>query len=220
MALILNIDTALETASVCLAIDGFPLEILENHEQRDHAAWLHIAIENLLRSSQKKITQLEAVAVSNGPGSYTGLRIGLSAAKGFCYSLSIPLITIPTVESIAFSAKDEPGDLIVPLIDARRNEVFTAVYDRQIRVKISTYALIIQPDSFAPLLAENKIIFCGNAIEKTRKILCHNNAFFSAVKADVRHVSALSEVQYNKKGFADLAYCEPFYIKEFQSTSR
>jgi len=220
MSLILNIDTALEKASASIAVNGKSLEWRGNNEMRDHAAWLHTAINDMLKCCGKKLIELDAVAVSNGPGSYTGLRIGLSTAKGFCYSLKIPLITIPTVEVMAFAVKDEPGDLIIPLIDARRNEVFTAIYDKSIRVKNSTYALVIQPDSFDKLLGENKIIFCGNAIDKTRKLIQHENALYSPITADARHLSALSGQRFLEKAFADLAYSEPFYVKDFHSTIR
>ncbi len=220
MSLILNIDTALDSASVCVAENGLPLQALSNTEQRDHAAWIHHAIENILGAANKELKDLDAVAVSNGPGSYTGLRIGLSTAKGLCYALNIPLITVPTVEIMAYSVKDEEGDLIIPLIDARRNEVFTAVYDKQIRVKNSTYALIIQPDSFKDLLSESIIIFCGNGVEKTKKIIVHENARYSSLPTDARHLSALSRQYYLEKSFADLAYSEPFYIKDFHTTVR
>lgn len=220
MALILNIDTALDFASVCLAENGEPLQTLSNTEQRDHAAWIHRSIENILESANKELKELDAIAVSNGPGSYTGLRIGLSTAKGLCYALNIPLITVPTVEIIAYSVKDEDGDLIIPLIDARRNEVFTAIYDKQIRVKNSTYALIIQPDSFAGLLTNNILIFCGNGVEKTKKIIVHENARYSSLPTDARHLSTISRQYYLERSFADLAYSEPFYIKDFHTTVR
>src|SRR5215208_5364975 len=128
MSFILNIDTALETASVSLANNGRMLQSLVSESQKDHASWLHPAIKILLEKQGIGMDQLVAVGVSNGPGSYTGLRVGLSTAKGFCYALNIPLITIGTLKLMAFSARDEAEDLICPMIDARRMEVYTAIY--------------------------------------------------------------------------------------------
>src|SRR5205814_5136447 len=145
MALIFNIDTALEIASLGLAEDGIMIQSIENDQQKDHAAWIHVAIKNLFEKTGKTIDQLDAVAVSNGPGSYTGLRVGLSTAKGLCYALNIPLITVGTLQVMALNAvqalaksdlqsadhggENELGDILFcPMIDARRMEVFTAVY--------------------------------------------------------------------------------------------
>ena len=217
MNLILNIDTALVNASVCLADEGTPLAMLKNNNQKDHAAWLHQAIEELFLNTRYQLKELKAVAVSNGPGSYTGLRVGLASAKGICYALSIPLITISTMEIIAFSVKDKAEDLVVPLVDARREEVFTAVYDREIRVKNSTYAMILEPGTFGDLLDSHKIIFCGNAIEKLRKYVDHPNASFSKLEHDAGLFSPLSHMYFVKKMFADLSAAEPFYVKEFHS---
>lgn len=217
MSLILNIDTALEKASICLAENGRPLLFSNTEEQKDIASWLHPAIQQLLRESGKELKELSAIAVSNGPGSYTGLRIGLSAAKGLCYALGCPLITIHSTELLAFAVKDAAEDLIIPLIDARRNEVFTAVYDRFMRVKNSTYAMVLEPRSFSSVLEDHKIIFAGTAIGKARNFISHPNAQFSEVLGDARHLSALSELRHVQKDYADLAYTEPFYSKEFHS---
>ena len=217
MPLILNIDTALEKASVCLAENGNSLCFSSTGEQKDVAAWLHPAIRDLFSQSGKEMKELAAIAVSNGPGSYTGLRIGLSAAKGFCYALGFPLITIPTPEVLALAVKEEAEDLIVPLIDARRNEVFTAVYDRFMRVKNSTYTLILEPRSFASLLEEHKIIFTGTAVEKARNFIQHPRAQFSEVLGDAKQLAVISEQRWVQNEFADLAYTEPFYTKEFYS---
>jgi tRNA threonylcarbamoyladenosine biosynthesis protein TsaB len=219
MALILNIDTAQEIASICVAENASVLAINHNEEQQDHAAWLHLAIGELLKKTGKTRSQLEAIAVSNGPGSYTGLRIGLSTAKGLCYALNVPLILISTLEMIAYASKDQEGDLLVPMIDARRMEVFTAIYDKQIRVKNSTHTLILQPGSFGDLLDVHKLIFCGNGSGKARKLITHSNAVYSPVRADTGHLSALSESCHREKDFADLAYSEPFYSKDFHSTT-
>jgi tRNA threonylcarbamoyladenosine biosynthesis protein TsaB len=219
MAVILNIDTALDKASVCLASEGAVIGYSENSTQQDHAAWLHLAIRDVFNSANKKFTELDAVAVNMGPGSYTGLRIGLASAKGLCYALNCPLIGVPSTEILAFAVKEEAEDLIIPLIDARRNEVFTAVYDRVMRVKNSPYALILQPFCFDTLLEGHKIIFCGNAVDKSRHFIRHNHAAFSEMAGDARQLSAISELRYLVHEFTDLAYSEPFYTKEFHSGS-
>ena len=147
MALILNIDTSLETASVCLAKDAVAVKLLINENQRDHASWIHNAIHLALQDSGCLITELEAVAVSNGPGSYTGLRVGLATAKGLCYGLGIPLITISTLKMMATAVKHKASDLICPMIDARRMEVFTAVYNKDLLELSPAQAMIIDETS-------------------------------------------------------------------------
>ena len=160
---------------------------------------------------------LDAVAVSVGPGSYTGLRVGLAAAKGFCYALNIPLITVNSLKIIAAAAKDETIDFICPLIDARRMEVFTALYDKDLQEKNAPHALIVDENSFASLLVSGKILFCGNGIRKLQPFISNSNAFFSHKMADASHLASLSFPCYCKNEFADLAYAEPLYIKEFYS---
>lgn len=217
MSLILNIDTALDTASVCLSEDGNELQLSCSENQKDHASWLHTEIAGLLQKSGKRIKDLDAVAVSIGPGSYTGLRVGLAAAKGFCYALNIPLITVNSLKIIALAAKDETIDIICPLIDARRMEVFTAVYDKDLREKNSPHTLVIDENSFASLLLTGKILFCGNGVKKLQPLISNSNALFSNKIADASHLARLSFPCYNKNEFSDLAYAEPLYIKEFYS---
>lgn len=217
MSLILNIDTALDTASVCLSENGKELQLSFSENQKDHALWLHTEITALMHQSGKNMKELNAVAVSVGPGSYTGLRVGLAAAKGFCYALNIPLITINSLKILALAAIDEAIDTICPLIDARRMEVFTAVYDKDLKEKVSPHALVVNENSFASLLLSGKILFCGNGVKKLQPLISHNNAHFSNKMADASHLARLSFPCYTKKEFADLAYAEPLYIKEFYS---
>src|SRR5687767_10771942 len=148
MSLILNIDTALDTASVCLANKGEVLHLVVNEFPKDHSGWLHPAISELLQKSGYEIRDLSALAVSIGPGSYTGLRVGLSTAKGFCFALNLPLITIGTLQMMAYSVKDENADLLCPVIDARRNEVFTAVYDKNLEPVLPAQSMIAGENSF------------------------------------------------------------------------
>jgi len=220
MSLILNIDTALERASVCLAKDGHALEVAINDNQKDHALWLHNAVDDLLKKTGNSVAQLEGVAVTIGPGSYTGLRVGLAAAKGLCYVLKIPLITINTLEVIAFAVKEEAAGLICPMIDARRMEVFTALYDKHLNEKQSPQAIIIDETSFVTILSANNILFCGNGHKKFQALCTNPHAFFSENVADASHLAQLSFPRFSSNTFADLAYTEPLYIKEFYSPER
>jgi tRNA threonylcarbamoyladenosine biosynthesis protein TsaB len=217
MALILNIDTALDRATIALSENDEVIQFSDNDNRQDHAAWIHTAINQMMQAAGRRINELDAVALSNGPGSYTGLRIGLATAKGICYALKIPLITIPTTELLAWAVRELATDLIVPLVDARRDEVFTAVYDKVMRVKNSTYALVLSSGAFGELLSTHKILFCGNAVEKLRRFVTHPNAAFGPFKGDARDLSALSARRFAEEDFADLAYSEPFYVKDFHS---
>jgi tRNA threonylcarbamoyladenosine biosynthesis protein TsaB len=220
MSLILNIDTALDTASICLTKDNEVLELMTNDNQKDHAAWLHPAITGILSNNNYTINELEAIAVSIGPGSYTGLRVGLASAKGLCYALNIPLITLNTLKIIAFAAKDEAVELICPVIDARRMEVFTAVYTKALWEKISPHAMIADENSFASALSSGHLLFCGNGCKKLQAVISHKNAAFSNTKANASHLARLSYNCFMENEFSELAYTEPLYIKEFYSPDR
>ena len=228
MALILNIDTSQDTACVSLADDGVAITAITNETQKDHAAWIHHAIEKLFRETGYKINDLVAVGASNGPGSYTGLRIGLSTAKGLCYALKIPLIAAGTLEVMALNAvqclglsakshmEHELGDvLICPMIDARRMEVFTAVYDIQLNEVVKPQALVLNPTTFASILERQKILFLGNGSQKFQQVSQHlENAMF---KNFPLNPSALATIIYRNfigNNFAGLAYTEPLYLKE------
>jgi tRNA threonylcarbamoyladenosine biosynthesis protein TsaB len=220
MSLILNIDTALDTASVCLSKDNELLHMAVNENQKDHATWLHTAIAEVLQKTGHTINELRAVAVSIGPGSYTGLRVGLASAKGFCYALNIPLIAISTLKMIALATKNDRvihENMICPMIDARRMEVFTAMYDiNLIEVRTAT-AMIIDENSFSAMLESNRILFCGNGCKKLQKIITSPNALFSNTAANAWHLAQLAFNCFRNKEFASLAYIEPLYIKEFYS---
>jgi len=220
MALILNIDTALESASICLASDDNILELSTNENQKDHAAWLHSAIADLLKKTGKSINDLDAVAVSIGPGSYTGLRVGLASAKGLCYALNIPLLAVSTLKMIAIAAKEKSNVVtyICPLIDARRMEVFTSLYDRSLNEINAPFAMIIDENSFANILASSKILFCGSGSKKLQTVIKSENALFNYEAANASHLSQLSYYSFRNREFADLAYAEPLYIKEFYSS--
>jgi len=226
MAILLHIDTALEIASVALSIDERCIDEKTNIIQNDHAAWLHTAIEELLKNNSYEPRDLDAIAVTIGPGSYTGLRVGLSTAKGLCYALQKPLLTLSSLELLASvvtipkeraEASLNPSVLICPLIDARRMEVYYALYDQTLTQLVPPAALVLDQNSFAETLHGKKIIFCGNATEKFKKVCPHPHAQYSAQPAGAREMTPLAFKKYVKKEFADLAYSAPLYIKEFET---
>lgn len=219
MALILNIDTSTEKASVFIAENGIPLSIRVNEIQKEHASFLHLAIKDLLEERKIQITKLNAVAVIEGPGSYTGLRVSLSAAKGICYALSLPLITVGTLPCIArasIALNPDPGALYCAMVDARRMEVFTAIYDYDLKPIEEGHALILDNNSLSEYL-KRKIVFAGNGCRKFQQVYSHQDAIFIT---DISITNALSQMSFElfqQKKFADLAYSEPLYIKDFQS---
>ena len=225
MALILNIDTALDKAYISLAENKKGLGYAINETTRDHAAWMQPAIDKLIKESGFRIADLNAIGVSIGPGSYTGLRIGLSTAKGLCFALKIPLITINTLEIMAFSAINEiethDPDLfsqnlfICPMIDARRMEVFAAVYNSSLIKIYEPHSRILDALAFDELLRRQKILFLGNGSLKFQQVCQNANAIF---KKTALNPFALSELTYKNfigNNFATLAYAEPLYLKEF-----
>lgn len=214
---ILNIDTAVQTASICLAIDGQKVGAKINPSQADHAAWLQPAIATLLLEHNLSIQDIAAVAVSAGPGSYTGLRVGMATAKGLCYALNKPLILINTLQMMAVSVLNEPSSFICPMIDARRMEVFTAVYDHSLNTIVEPHNCILTENSFMELLAQEQVIFFGNGSKKFERILCHSNAIFKDVETTAEQMVSLGYQSFLKRAFANLAYSEPFYGKEFYS---
>lgn len=215
MSLLLNIDTALETGSVCLANSATIIGSSVNHHQHDHAAWLHPAIHDLLHHNKLEAAQLDAIAVTIGPGSYTGLRIGLSAAKGLCYALSKPLITISTLEVLASLTVDEAQQLICPVIDARRMEIFAALYNKDLQLIREPGAMVLQQDSFSDILSDLQILFCGNAVTKMQPLITSPNASFINRTPTATHLAPLAYQRFTSGLFADLAYTEPLYLKEF-----
>lgn len=217
MGLILYIDTALDVASLTLAQDNKLLAFAKNEQQNDHASWIHTAIQQLLNEGKKEPKQLDAVAVTSGPGSYTGLRVGLSTAKGLCYALQKPLLTIPTLELIASTIKSSHNSLIVPMIDARRMEVFTATYTNTLQELTAPHALILDENSFSEELKKQPIFFCGNGAAKFQAICNSPNANFESKSATAVEMIPLGLKLFQEKSFTNLAYSAPLYVKEFQS---
>lgn len=229
MALLLHIDTATTHAGVCLSQDRTVLHMLESPELQQHAAFVQPAIQQLLLHTKHRLSEVDAVCVTAGPGSYTGLRVGLATAKGMAYALQKPLILLNTLEVMAqglLTEKTEaaqtfdPATLLCPMIDARRMEVFTAVYDLSLQTIHPPQAMVLDAQSFAAQLKEKQMIFCGNGHDKLKLLLQDHHAMFSTHRHHVSDMVPLAHQAYEKQVFADLAYAEPFYVKAFYSPGR
>ncbi|HEU4861517.1 MAG TPA: tRNA (adenosine(37)-N6)-threonylcarbamoyltransferase complex dimerization subunit type 1 TsaB [Chitinophagaceae bacterium] len=220
MALILNIDTAIDSASVCLAKDAEVLSIVKNEKQKDHAAWLHLAIKEVFEKNSLELKTIDATAVTGGPGSYTGLRIGMATVKGICYALAKPMIVLNTLEVMANAAKNEDADLLCPMIDARRMEVFTAMYSKDLQTIKKPAAITLNEKSFDEELSKHSICFFGNGSNKFRSIKKNKNALFILIDTDASYMVSLSEDKFRQKEFAELAYAEPLYLKEFYTPAK
>ena len=221
MSYIINIDTATETAHISIAQDGKLLYNLNNSLQKDHGAFVQTAIEQLLKTAALSFTDIDAVAVTAGPGSYTGLRVGLASAKGLCYALHKPLLALNTLEVLTTAAKtflnDQPGVLYCPMIDARRMEVFTALYKNTLSALLPPCAMVLTENSFLNYLEKDKIVFFGNGANKWQQVCTHPNASFIAFSNIPLAMAYLSNNYFLQQNFADLAYTDPFYLKEFQN---
>lgn len=219
MAYILNIETATRNCSVSLAKDGVIIAYQEIAEQGySHAENLHVFIDNVLKSCSLDINHLQAIAVSCGPGSYTGLRIGVSAAKGLCYALKIPLIAVDTLKILALKVTIQNG-LIIPMIDARRMEVYSAVFDSNYNQVRETKAEILSENSFEKFNNET-LYFVGDSNEKAKTVLTQSNFVFldEVVFPSAKEMCNLSYKKYLENNFEDVAYFEPFYLKDFLIT--
>lgn len=223
MPFLLNIDTATEHASVCISKGEKILGLVESTEQKNHASFVQPAIQQLMQQAGLALKDINAVAVTWGPGSYTGLRVGLASAKGICYALQKPLILINTLEVMAQSVVSHylsagkgltPATLLCPLIDARRLEVFTAVYDTTLHEIQPPHALILDEFSFTPLLS-NPVIFSGSGQQKLKTLISDQQAVFLTAQHNASHLAIRALTAYASKHFADLAYSEPLYVKEF-----
>ena len=218
MALLLNIDTATETAVISIAENENVLSCVANGDQKDHASFLQPAIRELLEKNNKTIGEVNAIAVTAGPGSYTGLRVGMASAKGLCYALHIPLITLNTLEVMALSAINKTGDhsaLYCPMIDARRSEVFAAIYDAALTEILKPCSMVLDINSFSEALKKNKIYFSGSGASKFKDMLHNENAAFTNDGITPDAMALLSYKKLIKNDFSDVAYSAPFYLKEF-----
>lgn len=218
MSIILNLETATKNCSVSLAENGKVIALKEfNNEGYSHAEKLNIFIEDVLKTAEKSIDELSAVAVSKGPGSFTGLRIGVSSAKGLCFALDIPLISVNTLQSLALQVQEQDA-FVVPMLDARRMEVYSAVFDTHNNEVRQIEAEILSEQSFATYLNEKRTYFIGDGVLKTKEILNHSNAVFVEGKLpSAKEMASLSYAKYQQKDFENVAYFEPFYLKDFVS---
>jgi len=223
MGTILQIETATSVCSVALSVDGKTIAIKEEKAQNIHASSLTLFIEEVMKSAGINYADLDAIAVSKGPGSYTGLRIGVSTAKGLCFALDKPLIAINTLKMMAsgyLSQHPNFGGLICPMIDARRMEVFTAVFSHDLAEVQHTHAKIIDEKSFAPELQNHFVAFIGDGAEKCKPTLDHPNGhFYNENFNSAALMSGLAHDAFQSKSFEDVAYFEPFYLKDFVLTT-
>jgi tRNA threonylcarbamoyladenosine biosynthesis protein TsaB len=220
MSVILLIDTALDTASVGTARAGELLAFRENARQNDHAAWLHPSIEELFAKTGITAKQLDAVGVTAGPGSYTGLRVGMAAAKGICYAMNIPLLSVSTLQLLAASVRENAPGLIVSLIDARRDEVYAGVFDQALNPVEPERPMIIGADSFQDLRGDQPITLTGNGAQKMMNITSANDFCLIESKGGIRSFALLAYKKWLIRDFVDMAYHEPVYLKEFYTKAK
>jgi len=216
LAIILNIETSTKNCSVSIADSGNIIGIKElNNGAYSHAEVLHPFIEALLKEGNISKDKIKAIAVSKGPGSYTGLRIGVSAAKGLSFALNIPLIAVDTLTALSCAVSVDNG-FIVPMLDARRMEVYAAVFDKEHQKVREIKAEIIDETSFLTVLEQGEVCFLGDGAHKCKEIITHRNAVFvDDLFPSSREMALLSYYKFKKKDFEDLAYFEPFYLKDF-----
>ena len=225
MSLILNLESSTEICSVALSSEGTVVDYAESQEGQNHARLMGTYIENLIKRNKLNVKKLSAVAVSKGPGSYTGLRIGVSMAKGLCYAHGIPLIAVSPLQAMSSYVSGHrdrwklPATkdlLFCPMIDARRMEVYTAFYNSEVEEVEEVAAKIIDKDSFRNILNRQPVAFMGNGSSKAEKVIEHKNAFFvPGIKTSAQFMCRLSYKALVSKQFVNLAYFEPFYLKDF-----
>ncbi len=217
LGIILNIETATKNCSVSISKENEIIALRELNEGRfSHAEKLHSFILETVREAGVAMQDLNAIAISKGPGSYTGLRIGVSAAKGLCYALDKPLISVSTLESMAHAVSLKKGELVVPMLDARRMEVYSAVFDAHYKQVRSIQAEIIDDNSFSEELSKGLVYFAGDGAEKCQVHIEHENAIFvKDIYPSAREMAHLSNDKYQAGDFEDVAYFEPFYLKDF-----
>ncbi|MEO8412043.1 MAG: tRNA (adenosine(37)-N6)-threonylcarbamoyltransferase complex dimerization subunit type 1 TsaB [Ginsengibacter sp.] len=220
MTYIVNIHTSTDTAIVTLSAGAEILGTSCNHETKQHAAFLHTAIYELLESQGVDIKALKAIGVSSGPGSYTGIRVGLATAKGLCYALKIPLISYSSLEAMAVTATNivkDPNGLYCPVIDARRMEVYTAMYKFDMEEVAAPSSVILEENSFAEILFCGKVYFIGSGIEKFQQLTKNKNAVFLNGEISSESLAAIAWGKFKKHEFENISHAQPIYIKEFHT---
>ncbi len=222
MAIILNLETATTNCSVSISKGNEVISLKENNAMNySHSEQLHVFIKEALQEASLSFSDLDAIAISKGPGSYTGLRIGVSAAKGLCFSLDLPLISVPTLLSMAHQAPLAEGELIISVLDARRMEVYSAVFNHLFEEIRETRAEIIDENSFADYVSEQKVHVVGSGAEKCQEILKYSNFQFDAsIVPSAKEMAPIAFEKYKKGHFEDVAYFEPYYLKDFVIQSK
>lgn len=222
--MILSLETSTSVCSVALHKEGEIISYSEIFIAHAHSDNLTIMVENVLKQGKCSLSELKAVAISKGPGSYTGLRIGTSAAKGLCFALGIPLIGIETLHALAaqmqkqvFSLVQNQDTLLCPLLDARRAEVYRAIFDKNLNKILDTEAKVIEKDTFDVFLNKQKVVFFGNGAEKTKELITPNKKaiFIPNIENSALSMGGIAFDKFQKQNFEDLAYFEPFYLKDF-----
>lgn len=217
MAILLNLETATTNCSVSVS-NGKEIVVLKENNaiNYSHSEQLHVFIKEALEEASLTFSDLDAIAVSKGPGSYTGLRIGVSAAKGLAFSLDIPLISVPTLESMAYQVAVDQDEVVIPVLDARRMEVYSAVFDHQHQEIRETRAEVVTETSFSEFSDHNKVLIIGSGAEKCKDVLKHPNfEFNTTVVPSAREMAAIAHEKFQKSEFEDVAYFEPYYLKDF-----
>jgi tRNA threonylcarbamoyladenosine biosynthesis protein TsaB len=217
VAYILQIETSTTNCSVAISKSGETIALKEISNGYSHAENLHAFIKEILVENKLEYSNLDAIAVSKGPGSYTGLRIGVSTAKGLCFSLDIPLIAIETLEVLTHQVNVDEG-FIVPMIDARRMEAYTKVFGANFNEVRAIEAQILDNESFSVFLEQGKVVFVGNKTEKTQEVIQHENATFIDSLPSAKEMSSLAYAKHKKNDIEDVAYFEPYYLKDFLVT--
>lgn len=215
MAYLLALETATKVCSVALFKEEKLLLVKEQDGAYSHAENLAVFVEDVLKEAGVDINELSAVAISKGPGSYTGLRIGVSFAKGLCYSLALPLIAIDTLKSMAWGCNVEADALVCPMIDARRMEVYAAIYNSQLEAVKPISADIVESTSYHEYLENQKVYFIGDGASKCKAVLTHKNAIFQEGLPSAQNMGSLAFTKFKNAEFEDVAYFEPYYLKEF-----
>ena len=218
MARILLIDTSTAVLSVGLALDGTVVEERVCTEARQQASLTAPLVKEVLDAQGLTVKDCDAICVGSGPGSYTGLRVGVSTAKGLAFGAGKPLIAVGTLDILAASCHSEALSFIIPMIDARRMEVYTAVYSPSGEKLTPIQALVVKEDSFAQQLAAGPVLFVGDGALKCREVITHPNAQFREAAPLSRYMAPLAQRAYDEGRIEDLAYFEPFYLKDFVAT--
>lgn len=215
--MVLNIETTTTNCSVAIAHEGLVVAFKEIAELNySHAEQLHVFIQEVLLEAAISLSDIKAIAVSKGPGSYTGLRIGVSAAKGLCYALNIPLIAIPTLKSLSLQCQPKAGEVVLPMLDARRMEVYINAYDHRGEELHPTEAKILEENSLSEWIASySKVYFIGSGAQKAFEVHHQSNISVLDTLPSAKEMAGLSFQKYVAKDFEDVAYFEPYYLKDF-----